>query len=162
MEFILNQLTQSSLIWAFVLILIIAAIFTLQAVIGYKSVSEDAVSDYEYKFKEGMVDTRLSKKGYIRAYKRCHVPRAQALIAITLFSCAILTLPALGLLNYVYYSLWELNNRDEAFTPGFLVHALSMFFMTIMFWASIAYFAAKSYHSKTPISFKDEMLKEID
>jgi len=162
MDVFISQFSHSSLIWAFFIVLLIAGFFAIRAIIGYKSVARDAASDYDYKASEGMVDKRLTKDGYVRAYMRFNAPRAQALIAATLFMCAILTLPALGFLNYLYYKLWEVGGRDEAFTPGFLVHALSMFFMIIMFWATIAYYVARHYHTRTPISFKDEMLREID
>lgn len=153
---------ENSLLFALALIFFIGLIYGLRAFIGYQQIQVDAQDDYKYKHEEGMIDERLSEAGYIRAYRRFHAPRALSHIAIVLVAIALLTLPMLGLLNYLYALLWQWGGAEKAFTPGFLVHGLSLFFLIIFFWAALAYAAARRYHDNAPISFRDEQLREID
>lgn len=162
MDLFLERFAASSLNWAMGLILLLSVIYGVRAYFGYKTVESDARDDFIYKKSQNMISPHLSEEGYIRAYKRFHNPRSQAHIAFATALMAILTLPAMGLLNGLTILFWQWGGRDEAFTPGFLVHALLMFFLTIGFWALIAYLTARHYHKNTPLSFVDEMQHEID
>jgi hypothetical protein len=81
-------------------------------------------------------------------------------VAGVLSAIAILTLPALGLFYGVTFALWEMNGKDKVFAPGLLVHSLLMYFLIIFFWSALAFFAAKNYHGKAPISLTEELAKE--
>lgn len=162
MDLFLERFAASSLNWAMGLILLLSVIYALRAFVGYKTVASDARDDFVYKKSQNMVSSKLSEAGYIRAYKRVHNPRSHAHVAFATAVMAVFTLPAMGLLNGLTVLLWEWGGRDEAFTPGFLVHALLMLFLTIGFWALIAYVTARHYHKNTPLSFTDEMQREID
>ncbi|MGB0906156.1 MAG: hypothetical protein ACPGVT_01590 [Maricaulaceae bacterium] len=162
MDNLLAAFSKNSLLWGLTLILIVAACYALRAVLGYRHVSQDARDDFAYKCRENMVDPRLNEASYVRAYKRFHAPRAQVYMALAMGAIALLTFPTLGILNFIFFKLWEWGGKSETFAPGFLVHSLSIFFMVIFFWALIAYSAARRYHQTTPISFRDELIREMD
>jgi len=162
MDNLLAAFSKNSLLWGLVFLIAMSCIYGLRALVGYRQVDIDGKSDFSYKSKEGMVDPQLSQASYVRAYRRFHAPRAYAHISAVFGLIAMLTLPALGLLNFLFVKLWEFGGQSEAFTPGFLVHALSIFFLIIFFWAFIAYCAARRYHDKAPISFRDELIREMD
>lgn len=156
----MEKFSETSLIWGLAVLLLIAAVYGLRAVIASRTVARDAAEDYDYKVQHKMVQADVSQDRYIRAYRRFNAPRAQSYMAVTLGAIAVLTLPALGILNFITVKLWELNGKDEVFAPGFLVHALLMFFLIIFFWAFVAYVAARHYHKHTPISLQDEITKD--
>lgn len=156
----MDRFAASSLNWVMGMIFVISLIYAVRAYFGYKTVAADAVSDYHYKKENGMVRPTLSEDGYVRAYKRFHNPRGHLHIAVATGIMAIFTIPAMGVLNGITILMWEMGGRDEAFTPGFLVHALLMMFLTIAFWALIAYVTARHYHKHSAVNFDDEMARE--
>jgi len=75
---------------------LIGLVYALRAFLGYRSVSQDAEQDYEYKKEQKehkMLDGRISRDGYIRVFKRLHNPRRPTYIAATVFAILILTWP---------------------------------------------------------------------
>lgn len=161
MDKFLEFFAETSLIWGLVAVVLIAGVYFFRAFIGFKTIAQDAPSDYAYKVRENMLPPSISEAAYIRAYKRFHAPRAPLHVAGVLSAIAILTLPALGLFYWVTFMLWELNGKDKVFAPGLIVHSLLMFFLIIFFWAALAFFAAKNYHGNAPISLQDEIQKEL-
>lgn len=162
MDNLIAAFSKNSLIWGVCVLIVVTGVYAARAIMGYRQVEIDGREDFAYKTKEDMVDPRLTEASYLRAYRRFHAPRAQAHIAAVFGLIAVLTLPALGLLNFIFVKLWEFGGQSETFAPGFLVHSLCIFFMVIFFWAFIAYCAARRYHHQTPVSFRDELVREID
>lgn len=155
------HLTEYSLIYSVLFLLGLAALYGLRAVLGYKRITVEAADDFTYKRAHNMVGKDVTEEAYVRAYKRINAPRASAYIAATLLIICVITLPALGFINWLYVFIWESGARDEAFTPGFLVHSLGIFFMTIMFWAGITYLAARRYHANARFNLDDEIAREM-
>lgn len=151
-----------SFIWVMGLLVIIGLFYGVQAFLGYKAVARDALSDYEYKKTEGMIDKRLSKDGYIRAYKRFNNPRRPAYIAGTIAAILLLTWPAMGLIEFALRQMWQLSGRSRTIEPGFLVWQFFIFFALIGIWVTIAYVGARRYHRFAPVSFRDEQIREMD
>lgn len=151
-----------SFLWALIIIAAIALVYGLRALIGYRNVLRDAQIDYSYKSSEGMIDTRLSKDGYIRAYKRFNAPRSTAFVAAGLTAMLVLTLPALYIIEILLEQFWIFMDKSRTFEPGFLVWQFLIFFSLIGVWAFIGYQTARLYHGGKSISFNDEILKEID
>lgn len=147
--------------WAIAILAIIGMVYALRAYVGYKHVARDAEADYEYKFPQGMIDSRLSKAGYIRAYRRFHNPRGFAYVAGAITAILILTGPAMAVLEFVLEQIWQLSGRPRNIEPGFLVWQFIIFFSVIGFWVFIASRAARRYHRYAPVTFRDEMLKEM-
>lgn len=147
--------------WAIALLAVVGLVYGLRAFLGYRSVARDAQSDYDYKQPQGMIDARLSREGYIRAYKRFHNPRGSAYVAGAIAAILILTGPAMALLEFILEQVWQLSGRPRSIEPGFLVWQFIIFFSVIGFWVFIASRAARRFHRYAPVTFRDEMLKEI-
>ncbi len=148
--------------WAIAIFAVIGLVYALRAFLGYRNVARDAEADYKYKQPEGMIDTRLSKDGYIRAYKRFHNPRGSAYVAGAIAAIIILTGPAMALLGFILEKIWQLSGRPRNIEPGFLVWQFIIFFSIIGFWVFIASRAARRYHRFAPVTFRDEMIKEME
>ena len=148
--------------WAIIILAVIGLVYALRAFLGYRNVARDAEEDYNYKHPQGMIDKRLSKAGYIRAYKRFHNPRGSAYVAGAIAAILILTWPAMALLEFILEQAWQLSGRSRAIEPGFLVWQFIVFFSVIGFWVFIASKAARRYHRYAPVTFRDEMIKEMD
>jgi len=151
-----------SFIWALTLVALIALIYGVRAFIGYRTVAKDAEIDFAYKSEQGMLDKRLDKPAYIRAYKRFHNPRSKAFVAGGLTAILVLTAPALLVIQIILEQLWLLNGQPRTFEPGFLVWQFIIFFSIIGIWAFIAYMTARQFHRHAPISLRDEILRELD
>lgn len=147
--------------WAIAILIAIGVVYALRAFFGYRNVARDAEADYDYKQPQGMIDKRLSKEGYIRAYKRFHNPRGPAYVAGAIAAIIILTWPAMALLGFILEQIWQLSGRPRNIEPGFLVWQFIIFFSIIGFWVFIASRAARRYHRFAPVTFRDEMIKEI-
>ncbi len=150
-----------SFLWAIALLTGVAILYGLRAVIGYNRVAKDAAAEYDYRMGKGMIDDRISRSGYLRAYKRHHNPRSLAYVAGTIAAILLLTAPALAIVQFVLEQFWIFMGRSRVFEPGFLVWQFFIFFAIIGIWAVIAYAGARHYHRGTSISMRDEILKEI-
>lgn len=157
MQNLIDIFTERSLLWGLIVLLLIAAIYGARALFAARIIAQDAREDYAYKQPQGMIPNGISEATYIRAYQRFNAPRASRYMAATLGAIGVLTLPALGILNFITVKVWEWGGKDEVFAPGFLVHSLLMFFLIIFFWAATAYVAARHYHKHTPTTL-DAML----
>lgn len=151
-----------SFIWALVILGVIIAIYGLRAALGYRNVASDAQDDYAYKFEHGMMDNRLSKDGYIRAYRRFHNPRAPLYVAATLLAIVISTPILFIIISFLLEQLYQITGRSRVFEPGYLVWQFSIYMMTLAAWAGIAYFGARTFHSRAPGTLSQEMAKEMD
>lgn len=146
--------------WAIVILAVIGLVYALRAFLGYRNVARDAEEDYNYKHPQGMIDKRLSKAGYIRAYKRFHNPRGSAYVAGAIAAILILTWPAMALLEFILEQAWQLSGRSRAIEPGFLVWQFIIFFSIIGIWVAISYISAKRYHRGAPGTLAYEMNQE--
>lgn len=155
------HLTEYSLIYSVAFLLAVAALCALRAYVGYKRIDGEALDDFTYKRSQNMIGKDVTAEAYVAAYRRINAPRASAYIAATMAIICLVTLPALGFINWLYVFIWESGVRDEAFTPGFLVHSLGIFFMTIIFWAGITYLAARRYHARARFNLDDEIAREM-
>lgn len=151
-----------SFVWALLLLGTVALIYGIRAYIGFRNVAQDAEADYAFKQKENMLDPRLSKDGYIRAYRRFHNPRALGYMAAGITAILLLTAPALSLLQILLNQVWIWSGRSRVFEPGYLVWQFFIFFAVIGIWAFIAYVTARQFHKNAPTSLRDEILKEIE
>ena len=149
-----------SFVWALALLALLALIYGVRAFLGYRQVAQDAEEDYAFKSKEGMVDPRLSREGYIRAYKRYYSPRSKAYIAAAFIAVLALTAPAFAVINFALEQLWIATGRDPIYQPGFLVWQFMIFFGILATWATTVYFIARRYYAKPPVSFKRELVRE--
>ncbi len=149
-----------SMLWLLGLIAIIALFYIVRAVLGYQRVAQDAKSDYIYKSENNMIDDRISKEGYIRAYKRFYAPRNHAYIGGGILAVAVLTPLALGFIQYVSMFFWINAGRPPIYAPHGFVWQFIQYFATIAFWGLIAYTAARLYHRGAPKSLRDEMMRE--
>jgi len=136
--------------WAIAIFTVIGLVYALRAFIGYRAVARDAEDDYNYKQPQGMIDKRLSKEGYIRAYKRFHNPRGPAYVAAAVGAILVLTWPAMALLELVLEQAWQLSGRSRVIEPGFLVWQFIIFFSIIGIWVAISYVVSKRYHRLAP------------
>jgi len=150
-----------SFLWALGLLTLIGALYSLRALLGFRSVARDAHEDYDYKQERGMLDGRLSREGYIRVFKRLHNPRRPAYVAAAIFAIIILTWPIMGALSFLLEQLYQLTGRNRVFEPGFLVWQFCIFFGIIFSWTSIAYAIARRYHRLTPGTLKYETDQQV-
>ena len=150
-----------SFLWVLFMFGAIGVVFTLRAIWGYRQVDRDARSEYDYRAGENMIDPRLSRDGFIRAYKRFHNPRGAAHVAAGAWAILILTKPAMLLIQFILQKFWESTGQSRVFEPLFLVWQFTLFFSLLGVWAFIAYMTARHYHRYTPISLRDEILKEL-
>lgn len=155
------HLSGNSLVYSLLFLVLLAALYGWRAYAGYRRISREAVEDFHYKREHNMVANDVTEGAYRNAYMRVNAPRGALYIGATLALICVLTLPALGVLNWIYVTIWENGARDEAFTPGFLVHSLGIFFMIIMFWALVAYLAARRYHANARFNLDDEIAREM-
>lgn len=151
-----------SFLWAAALIAVLALVYAVRAWLGYRQVAQDASDDYEYKAAQGMVDKRLSKAGYIRAYKRYYAPRAHLYTFIGLLAIIILTAPVMAVLNYVMMELWAMNGRPVMYAPSGIIWMFINFFCLLAAWIGIGYVFARQYHKHAPVSLRDELIREMD
>ncbi len=149
-----------SFLWALAFVGVLAIIYGLRAVLGYRQVARDAEEDFDFKSGQGMVDKRLSRDGYIRAYKRFYAPRSKAYIAWALGAILVLTAPALALINFLLLQVWKASGNSKLYEPGFFLWQFMIFFAVIATWALIFYVAARRYHARAPLSFRRELVRE--
>ena len=147
--------------WAIAIFTVIGLVYALRAFIGYRAVARDAEDDYNYKQPQGMIDKRLSKEGYIRAYKRFHNPRGPAYVAAAVGAILVLTWPAMALLELILEQAWQLSGRSRVIEPGFLVWQFIIFFSIIGIWVAISYVVSKRYHRSAPGTFAFEIEQEL-
>jgi len=158
----MEKLAGTPFLWAFLILALIACVYGVRALLGYRAVARDAESDYEYKHEQSMIDPRLSRDGYIRAYRRFNNPRSTAYVAGAMAAILLLTAPALVVIQFAYEKIWIFSGQSRVFEPGFLVWQFFLFFSIIAIWAAIGYFVARRYHRRTPVSWRDEQLREMD
>jgi len=130
-----------------------------RALLVQRQIAEDALADYSYKQNNSMVEPRLSKKKYIRAYRRFYAPHKLIHMAAAFMSIALLSLPAAGLFRFILIKLWESSGRPDSFQPGFLVFNILIMLMLIGFWTIIFFLTAQRYYKTAPISLRDEMIR---
>lgn len=158
----MQKFDDTSLLWFLAVIGLIASVFVLRAWRGYRRVAQDAESDYVYKSDQKMIDPRMTKDGYIRAYKRFYAPRSLAYAGAGFAAVLILTPLVVVIYSIVSVQLWTLAGQPLEYAPKTLVWQFFMFFATIAMWGSIAYFAAARFHKYAPRTLRDEMLREMN
>lgn len=153
-------LENNSLFWFVITVAIIGVVMLIRGVLAYRSVAEDAASDYDYKAREDMLDGDITREQYIRAYRRFHAPRKYFYSGAGLLLILILTPLLFSLFGVVSSWLWNLAGRPQSYTPTLLVWQFLMFFFMLAMWALIAYQLAKFYHENAPRTLRDEMMRE--
>lgn len=149
-------------LWVIGIGTLIALIFTIKALWGYRQVRADAISDYAYRTQEGMLSDRISQERYVRAYCRFNAPRSTAYMAGAFWAILLLTYPFLALIQFVLEQWWIATGRSVVIEPGFLVWQFMIFFAVIGLWAAIAYVTARRYHRRTMISLEREIQKDME
>jgi hypothetical protein len=148
--------------WFIASIVVIIAFYGIRAFLGYRSVARDAEADYIYKTQNGMDNPRLSKEGYIRAYKRFYNPRGSLYIAATLTAMMVLLPVTLTIIQFLLEQLYQLTGRSRVVEPGFLVWQFFIYFLLLMSFAGIAYVGARLYHKRAPGTLNQEMESESE
>ncbi len=148
-----------SLYWVIGLIALIAVIYIVRAVLGYRAVARDAEDDFDYKTERNMLDPDIPRSVYVTAYRRVHSPRHLAYVAGGVVAMLVLTPLAIAVYNMVAAQIWIANDRPPIYAPHGFVWAFFMFFGLIGIWAIIAYMTANRYHKRAPRSFKQELIK---
>ncbi|NNE57435.1 MAG: hypothetical protein HKN36_04945 [Hellea sp.] len=151
-----------SLAWFIGGIALMAVYFIIRAMLGYKQIARDADAEYSHRKAQGTVDKRLSREGYVRAYRRYYAPRNLTYIGITLAMILFLTPLLVMLYGIVSTKLWEMAGQPLEYAPSSLVWQFFMYFSVIGMWGLIAYQVAKIYHKKAPRTLRDEMLREME
>lgn len=145
-------------LWAvFGPIVLVALGFTIRAVIGWRSLTQEAVSDFQYRQKNGMIPAGVSEAEFVDTYRRVNGPRISTYGAATLWVVLLATPLIAKILEVLLELLWQVSGRSRVFEPGYLVWAFFIFFGLFGFWAAIAYVAARRYHSRTPGRLEDEL-----
>jgi len=146
-----------SFIWALVLMAALALIFGVRTLLGWQQVRRDARDDYVYKQANGMVPDSLDRDNYEQIYRRVYGPRGPIHVAGAMLAILIATpIAMIGFeagLNLIY----NLSGQNRVIEPGYLVWQFFLFFGMIAVWVTIAYYAAKHYHSKAPGSLQFEI-----
>lgn len=148
--------------WMFLIVGVVILVYGLRAFIGYRNVARDSEEDYAYKVKLGMDDPRLTKEGYIKAYKRFYNPRGPLYVAVTLLTMVLLTPVIMIIIQFLLEQLYQNSGRSRVFEPGYLVWQFFIFFMMIMSWAFITYLGARRYYKYMPATLAQEMDREAE
>lgn len=154
--------TRYSVFWVLGLIALIAVFYLVRAFLGYRRVAADAAEDYDYKLARDMIDPRLSRDGYISAYKRYHAPRNHAYIGFGVLAILILTPIGLAALNFVSMQFWDMAGRPPIYAPRGIVWQFIIFFGTLCIWGLTTYMTARRYYKYAPKTLRDEILREIN
>lgn len=125
--------------------------------LGYRNLTSEAVTDFEYKRDQKMLDADYGQAAYVRAYRRLHAPRGAAYVLGILLACAALTFPMLGIMTFLFEYGWRLGGQDRTFEPGYLVWQFMLLAGLIIGWAMIAWYGARRYYRKSPGTMKDEL-----
>ena len=104
-----------SFVWALAIVAVGLLIFGLRAFFEHRRLESDAEKDFEFKSQKGMIDTRLTKTNYVRAYKRFYAPRGKTYVAGALGAILLLTFPAFGLINFLLLQIWNLTGRNDIY-----------------------------------------------
>jgi len=146
------------LIYMIIAVLLLAAfVNAVRAVIIMRRVKGEAISEYDYRRANDMVDSDISRDDFLAAYKRSHGARGPVYAAVTLFTAAVLTPPMLALISISYEYLWRWNGQERAFEPGYLVWQFILFGCVIAGWALIGHIGARLYYRNLPGSLEAEL-----
>ena len=130
-------------------IALVALVAGARAWLGYRQVDRDAREDHGYRTAHGMRGSEFAVEDYIKAYRRVHAPRGQLGFAVAMAAIVVLTPLLLRLADAIMTGVWILSGRDRTFEPTFLVYQFGIFFLLIVFWATIALLAAQRFHGGT-------------
>lgn len=144
-----------------IVVAITAAFYGIRAVLGYRQVWQDAEAEYSYKSSQGMIPEGISKDGYLKAYRRFYAPRGAAHVAGAMGGVLLLTYPAMILIQIILDRIWVATGRGDVIHPGYLVWQFLIFFGILGLWAGIIYLTARNFHRSAPISFKDEISRQM-
>lgn len=137
--------------------LIMAMIMGLLAALAYRGLSSDAQADYDYRLSQNMSDTDYGRQAYVKAYKRVNAPRGKFYTFIMLLVNAVLTIPFLGFLNYLFETVWRFTGGNRLFEPGNITWALLVCAGLILCWGAVAYLIYRQYYNHMPGRFAEEV-----
>ena len=158
----LSFFSENLVLWILpAIILLVAVANGVRAWLGYREVRADADAEYAYRQARGMVDRRLSEAGFKDAFVRAHAPRAAQWTALGMAAVLLLTFPVFRLMDAVMTLVWRLSGENRTFEPTFLVYQFGIFFGVLLLWAAIGFLAARAYHRGAPVSFEDELRREL-
>ncbi len=152
----------NSLFWVGLVVSLIAAIYTVRAIRGYRRVAEDAESDYAFRQREGLLGGWESHSAYVQDYRRYHAPRGLAYVAGAMIVILLLTYPVFTFINFALEQLWIATGRSDVVYPGYLVWQFMIFFSVIGFWGLIIYLTARRYHRRAPVTFRNALIPEYE
>jgi len=138
-----------------------AFIFGLRALTGYRGLSDEARREYHFRREDGLLDSRVSERQFVKAYRRAHGPRGAVYIALTLIFVAVMTWPLLVAMEWGYEYLWRWSGQPREFEPGYLVWQFMLFGGLIAGWAGSAFLGARVYYRRIAGSLEDELAKIV-
>lgn len=133
-----------------------------RAFLAIKAIRQDAQDDYNYKQDRGMIDGRLTEVGYKRAYKRFYGPRKYMFMAGAFAAAALLSLPILAAARFILTKIWESIGRPDIMQPDYLGFTFLLWVTLLIFWVLIFFTSTRLYYRGSPVSLRDEMIKEMD
>lgn len=137
---------------------VLAVIFALIALFRYLPLGREAAENYVVNRREGLLESRVSEADYISAYKKAYTPRGPLYAMLVLAINAALTLPALGLMNFLFEFAWRLGGQDRTFEPGYLVWHFMLYMGLIICWSAISFLILRRYHKNHPSTLQ-QLLK---
>ena len=135
----------------------LAVVFFLVAIAGYRSLARDGAQEYAYRQAENMRGAEASEAEFVSAYKRAYAPRGSFYAGILFFSNAVLTLPLLGLLSFMFEYLWRFSGQSRVIEPGYLVWSMMLCAGVIVGWGLISYLIMSRYHAHMPGTLELEL-----
>lgn len=139
--------------------LIVAFIFALRTLTGYRGLTEEARREFKYRTEDGLVSPNLSEDNFVTAYRRAHAPRGAAFIAMTMIAVCLMTPVLLIAMEWGYEYLWRWTGQSRDFEPGYLVWQFMLFAGLLVGWAVTAYFGAQLYYRGVAGTLDDELSK---
>ena len=138
-------------------VLLAALVFSVRALLGWSGLSREAGEDFDYRAREGMVPSGVSREHYVATYRRVNAPRLATHAAAALWAALVATPVIAFVMEFLLDVLWRLTGRSRVFEPGYLVWAFFIFFGLMGAWAAIGWIAARRYHKHAPARFEDEL-----
>lgn len=155
-------LAQYSALWTLTVFILIGLFFLIKGLFGYRRIGAEAGEEYDFRRTDSNEVDKISRDGFVRAYRRFYGPRSQVYRGLSILAAAFLTLPALVFFEYAGEQVWNMIGKPYEFGPSTLIWRFMLFFGMIAFWALVFFISATIYHKNAPRTFKDELLRESD
>lgn len=103
---------------------------------------------------QGELPKSASEDEFVKAYVKAEGPRA----GTYLFGCAVflavLLVPFMSLVNFIWRIIWRATGYPPVFQTGTLYHTFMMFVLIMGFMIAVLALAMRHYHMTTPPTLK--------